>query len=518
MYTRRKFPTRLFVKAIRQLASLVLLAALGYLLYIEGTAYLASANLLPTGAVIAGIDVSGLSREEAKQKLESTYTKPITAIYNEQGIEIDPLDAEFEIFTDSMLDKAFEELDSTSDTERFVYQLANHYLPEGIRPEAVQIEIPLEAHHSRDASLYLVNLLSSLIDRPAQAPTLLTGQGAVEPGKPGYVINQEKTLSVIEAALYQPYERQIELAVEVEEAPNLDFTFLEASLNRQLQGFDGVGVLYILDLQTGEEININGDKAISGLSVVKIAIMLETLRSINGPLGFDEQKLLEETAIFSGNYSANLLLDIIAGVDNAYLGVDLLTGSMQKLGLQNTYIVTPYEEIPRAGKQSLRTPANQRPETSLNPDPAMQTTGKEIGSLLAMIYECANNKGTLIAVYPNELSPEECRYLIDLMAQNTEGNLIRFGVPEDVPVAHKHGWAYNTHGDAGIVFSPGGDYVIAQFLFQDSDWLPYNISFPLLRELSRSVYNFYNPGAPYMDHKRAQRVAGRYAAEQAVQP
>jgi beta-lactamase class A len=228
-------------------------------------------------------------------------------------------------------------------------------------------------------------------------------------------------------------------------------------------------------------------------------------------------KLLDETAIYSGNYSANLLLDIVAGQDNAYLGVDVLTESMHRLGLVNTFIVTPYEEKPRPGKTTYITPANSRTDINLDPDPAMQTTAEEMGSLLAMIYYCSKGGGALLAAYPEELTPEECQLLLDRMVLNTEGNLIRFGVPEDVPVAHKHGWAYNTHGDVGIVFSPGGDYVIAQYLHQDSDWLNAGVSFPLLREISRSVYNFFNVDNPYVDHKRAQKAAGKFAIEKVLE-
>ena len=83
--------------------------------------------------------------------------------------------------------------------------------------------------------------------------------------------------------------------------------------------------------------------------------MIETFRAVDGPLNSDQKKLLDQTAIFSGNYSANLLLDVVAGQDNAYLGVDILTQSMHRLGLENTFIATPYEERPRPERQTYIT-------------------------------------------------------------------------------------------------------------------------------------------------------------------
>jgi beta-lactamase class A len=273
---------------------------------------------------------------------------------------------------------------------------------------------------------------------------------------------------------------------------------LSESIQRQIQAFNGLGSFFIMDLQTGEELGINEDIALSGLSVVKIAILLETFRALDFDPTPDQAKLIAETAINSGNYSANLLLDIVAGQDNAYLGVDILTDSMQHLGLENTFIVTPYEEPDRAGKNTRATPANSRTDVNTFPDPTMQTTAEDMGTLLSMIYHCSQGGGTLLAVYPEQLTPAECQAVLDILSQNAEGNLIRFGVPEGVDVSHKHGWAGNTHGDAGIVFSPGGDYVIVEYLTQpDTDWLVHDISFPILREISRIVYNYFNLDAPY---------------------
>jgi hypothetical protein len=211
----------------------------------------------------------------------------------------------------------------------------------------------------------------------------------------------------------------------------------------------------------------------------------------------------------------------VAGQDNAYLGVDILTESMRRLGLVNTFIVTPYEEPNRPGRDTLVTPANSRTDLTTNPDPTMQTTAEDMGTLLSMIYYCAKGGGALLAVYPDQITPEECQAVLDVMVKNIEGNLIRFGVPEAIPVSHKHGWAGNTHGDAGIVFSPGGDYVIVEYLVQpESDWLIHDISFPILREISRATYNYFNFDNPNLEDPadRAAREAAALAAATTTDP
>ena len=89
----------------------------------------------------------------------------------------------------------------------------------------------------------------------------------------------------------------------------------------------------------------------------------------------------------------------------------------------------------------------------------------------------------------------------------------------DVPVSHKHGWDGITYGDAGIVMSPGGDYVIVIYVSDPSTgWLLADISFPILREMSQLTYNYFNFDNPYLEDPqvRADRAAAALAAQEAA--
>jgi beta-lactamase class A len=290
------------------------------------------------------------------------------------------------------------------------------------------------------------------------------------------------------------------LVVNEEEAPPRDLSLLETVIQQQLSRFNGVGSIFIMDLQTGEELSINADKAISGLSILKIGIFVEAYRVLSRPPNDNEQQLFYDTAARSSNFAANLLLNLIAGEPNTYRGADLFTESMHRLGLINTFMAVPYgvEQVPAHRRTTYATPANSQADGTIQLDPAMQTTAEEIGTLLAMIYDCSKGGGTLLAVYPDQITPQECQAIIDLMILNEEGNLIRFGVPAGVPVSHKHGWIPTTHADAGIVYSPGGDYVIVEFLHRPGEWLVADESFPILREIARATYNYFNYDNPYL--------------------
>jgi beta-lactamase class A len=240
------------------------------------------------------------------------------------------------------------------------------------------------------------------------------------------------------------------------------------------------------------------------MAVLKLPIVLESLRVLDLPLPADQQHLFTETMTGqSGNQSANLLLDIIAGQENAYMGGEILSDSMTRLGLANTFMAAPYDEPLRPGRGARQTPANSRSDRQTNPDPAMQTTAEDMGALLSMLYYCAQaDGGALRAIYQGSLSQAECQFILELMKQNYIGSLIEDGVPAGTVVAHKQGWISDTHADAGIVFSPGGDYVIVVFMYK-SGWLEWEISSPLIADVSRATYNYFNFEQPYLSTSRS---------------
>ena len=55
--------------------------------------------------------------------------------------------------------------------------------------------------------------------------------------------------------------------------------------------------------------------------------------------------------------------------------------------------------------------------------------------------------------------------------------------------------------DAGIVFTPGGNYVIVIMLYKPN-WLEWEISSPLIANMSRATYNFFNFDNPYLADTR----------------
>ncbi|MEP7286795.1 MAG: serine hydrolase [Chloroflexota bacterium] len=262
-------------------------------------------------------------------------------------------------------------------------------------------------------------------------------------------------------------------------------------------GTDKVGSAFLMDLQTGERYSLNPGLAYSGMSLIKIPILVSLYRKVRAIPTVEQANLIGLMIICSENAASNQLLSYL-GDGDIYRGADYVTATMQTLGLKDTFLVGPLTvDKPAAGPtptlvpiQSLTTTADQ---ISTDPDRFNQTTPSDLGWLLAGIYQCAlDGTGPLPAVFPDQLTMQKCRGIVRTLRADNIPAMLRAGVPDGIQVAHKHGWVNEVHGDAGIVSTPGGDYVLVVML-RNKKWLNYEDSFPTIAEISRMVYNTYNP-------------------------
>jgi hypothetical protein len=183
-------------------------------------------------------------------------------------------------------------------------------------------------------------------------------------------------------------------------------------------------------------------------------------------------------------------------VIDSYRAPLIVSENMQAIGLENTFLAGHFY-LGAPLLQRYETPANTRIDVDTFPDPYNQTTPSDIGMLLEDLHQCSEiGGGALIAVFPDDFSQAECQEMIGYLSRNYMPSLIEAGLTEDAFIAHKHGWVTNDGiinmlGDAGIIYTPGGDYVLSIFLYHPEQliWDPVS---NLVGQLSRAVYNFYN--------------------------
>lgn len=338
-----------------------------------------------------------------------------------------------------------------------------------------------------------------------------------DPGDPGYTFNITKATSLVDLQLRAGLTSPITFEPDLVPPPPITPSLLIPALEARLARFPGVTSILVKDLDTGETIyESNVDYVLSGMSIVKIGIMVEVYRHFGGEV--DEQthqELLDMLGSESCNPCANRLLAAVGG-GSSYDGASRVTNTMRRLGLKNFYICAPFRvvELWDEGEQfglargdqliwtrgtGLWLVQDQTPRY----DRCVRSTPREMANLVEIIYQCRQDSGLLRDAYPNVFSTETCEEMIDIMAANDLRNMLGAGIPAEVKLAHKHGFSGygvswgDTRGEVGIVFSPGADWLISFYIWEDTPWINWGINQPLYRDVSNMLYNYFNVNEPF---------------------
>ncbi len=481
---------------LQRWVSIALLLTSVALFFYQLVAYSRHRSHLPLELTIAGIPVGGLDQSEAHERILQVYSTPIELFYDENLILLNPANVGFRPDTDVMLAAAELERTGTPFWAGFWDFLWNR----AGEPQSV----PLKAEYSvTQLEEYLLDIAARYDEPPIPAEPR-PGTPFFTSGTPGRLLDQARSEELITAVLHSNINRSVNLPVVGNVVPRPTLETLEILLkqNIEVSDFDGLVVIYLTDLRTGENFHfatLNGDDlevepdiAFSAASIIKISIMTALYRYEDEPLDPEVDRWLVEMITESGNDPSDWIMQRIETYDVA--GPILVSDTMQELGIENTFIAG-YYYLGAPQLRIYRTPANQRVDIDTNPDSYTQTTASDMSLLLGDIYDCAEGGGTLQAVFPEEITPQECSRMLDLLSENILGTLIKAGLPEGTRIAHKHGWRsspLDMIGDAGIVFSPGGDYVLTIFLWNEIEmvWEPTS---KLIANLSRAAYNYFNP-------------------------
>jgi hypothetical protein len=303
----------------------------------------------------------------------------------------------------------------------------------------------------------------------------------------------------------------IEFEPDLVPPPPITPALLIPPLKERLAEFPGVTSILVKDLSTDRTIyESNVDYVLSGMSIVKIGIMVEVYRHFGGEV--DEQthqEMVDMLGSASCNPCANRLLATV-GSGSATTGARRVTDTMRRLGLNNFYLCAPFRVVELWGDEgeivwTANTTADLWFTQSQVPgyDRCVRATPREMANLVEMIHSCTQNEGLLRDAYPNIFAPEVCEDMIDIMAANDLRNMLGSGIPEWVKLAHKHGFSGydvpwgDTRGEVGIVFSPGAPWLISFYIWEDTAWINWGINQPLYRDVSNLLYNYFNPSEPF---------------------
>jgi len=481
--------------------SIILIAAAVVLAAVQLVHYSRVRSNLPPGMVIAGVPVGGLTQEKAAERLLQAYTAvPVEVHYRDAVIQIKPAVIGFELDINAMM--------SAADLERLQQPFWGGFWDFLWNRLPAPNEIPLRATYSEERlRIFLRDEIAARYDQTPVAAQPLPGSTGFQAGKAGTVLDIDRAVILIDAALRSPSSRVVNLSFSKITPPRPSIDNLKILLQQiiELSEYDGLIEVYVNDLQTSREIHfaeqggqlVPPDIAFTAASTMKIPIMISVMRRVNAVENEDLKQLIQLMIERSENDPADRLMETVMDKN---LGPLEVTKDMQTLGLKNTFLAGYfYPGAPLL--QRIQTPANQRTDVQAGPDPYNQTTPAELGMLLEDIYRCAENGGgTFAAAFPGQITQEECRAMVSYLVLNKIAVLLQAGLPEGTRIAHKHGWIIENDGlmhtiaDAGLVYSPGGNYVIAVYMYHPVQML-FDPANRMVAEISQAVYNYFNlPG------------------------
>jgi beta-lactamase class A len=422
------------------------------------------------------------------------YTNPVEIHYGDAVIDLDPGLIGFQVDIESML--------AAADLQRTGASFWGGYWDYLWGRRSAASQIPLVSSYS-EARLraYLTNEISARYDKLPTAAQPVAGTSNFTPGTPGQTLDIDRAVVLIEAALQSPDQRVVNIASLSTAAGRPSLQTLQTLLKQIIDdsSFQGLVDLYFRDLQTsetihfayqgGQDIPVEPDISFTASSTIKIPVMITVMQYFDSKLDANTITLMKDMIARSNNDATDALMHMIDKIR----GPLVVSETMQGLGLQNTFLAGYFA----AGSPALDhfiTPANSRQDINTNPDIYSQTTPSDMGMLLEDIYLCAQTGGgSLVAALPGKIDQAACQQMVEYLQEDKLGSLIQGGVPEGTVVAHKHGWDIDLtqFSDAGIVYTPGGNYILTIYVYNPGggNWEIVN---PMFAQLSRAIYNYYN--------------------------
>ncbi len=478
----------------------IVLIIAGVLLGPSAFAFYQSQGPLPGGVTLGGLAPQGETLEDVARNMHEALQQPVAVYYDTQRIILRPGDIDFQVDVNAMVAEAVPYGEGIGFWRPFL----GNVFDRPVQP----VDIPLKVTFNEEklaAWLHTVAQENDTVARPAYGVALAPGTPFTstfmfQAGQPGLELEPNLSAQRVLNALSSPTNRQANLVLVEVPPPAPSIEELEKLLVARSDRFPGYVSLFIRQVGSGEEAAIDPDIAFSGMSTLKIPIMMDLYRRVlDEPPDIETTKLLTSTFALSSNFAANLMLRQIGGGDvgDEWQGAARLTEILQGLGLRNTFMVSPYDtdRPPRA----YSTPANSDKTWDTRPDGNMQTTAKDIGLVLEWIVQCSQGGGTLLAAFPGQLTPDECQQMLEIIALNHNNILLETGVPGGTRYAHKHGFVSDAHGDVGVFWGPAGPYIVSLFIYKPG-WMEWDVSSSIMADVSKAAWDYFtlvaNGGQP----------------------
>lgn len=279
---------------------------------------------------------------------------------------------------------------------------------------------------------------------------------------------------------------------------------IDAKLNKMIgelaKNFNGDVGIYVKSLKTGKIAAYNADTIFPTASMIKVPITCGIFDKIEkGELDYNAQLIYKDSLLYAGEdilgsfkdgekiWLAKVLMLMITTSDNT---ASLWCQSMAGTGTAINQLMEQYGfQYTRVNSRTPERQANQRKYGW------GQTTPREMATLLTLIRE-----GKMISPAASE---RIYRNLIRIYFDNHALSEI----PPYVQVASKSGAVDASRSEVVLVNAPHGDYVfcIITKKQQDTSWKYDNEGWVLIRNLSRMLWNYFEPKSNWQPAKGMEK-------------
>lgn len=247
-------------------------------------------------------------------------------------------------------------------------------------------------------------------------------------------------------------------------------TNLKETVENTLIDAEGIYGIAVKNLNTGESYYLNEHRTFEPGSLYKIWILATAFNQIeNGKLKEDEV-LNQEISILNAKFHIS---SESAELTEGKITLSVKEAMEQMITISDNYSALLLSERIRLSTVKAFLQGNNFNESSLGEPP--KTTPYDIAWFFEKLY-----KGELA-------NQENTDKMLDILKRQTLNSKLPKYLPENTIIAHKTGEiSYFSH-DAGIIFTPNGNYIIA--VLSESE-IPSQANERIAR-ISQEVYNYF---------------------------
>lgn len=235
--------------------------------------------------------------------------------------------------------------------------------------------------------------------------------------------------------------------------------------------------VFLVDLDTGKYVDIQGQEAVSAASTIKVPILVSFFQAVDeGRLRLDEVLTMEEKHIAKG--SGELQDKPVGSKFTALETADLMITNSDNTA--TNMLIDRLGGIESLNQQFASWQLKQTQMQNILPDleGTNKTSAKDLVNLMADI-----NQGKLVSLKSRD-------FMLRIMQQTRNRSLLPRGLGEGAFIAHKTGNIDSVCGDIGLIDMPNGKrYLVGVLVQREADDPQAN---ELIRQISSTIYQYFD--------------------------